>query len=257
MLTALLKGKLSSEQENMEDVLTSSVFGAFQYSESADALILFLKKSKPAYGNIPIKDDVDGLEVSFEDYDFWPQWNGLEGVNNCEPDLVIKIHNAAGQDVLVVIEAKFHSGKSAFPSVGGDISDQLAKQWVHLYRKAKKESCVPWLIYLTADTGTPKNEILEAKDELFNKPGFSSEAEQLRISWLSWCELAGLFKHSSRQQLSDLSSLATYLGLVYYKGMGRLDPLPGFHYRFRADSRMFDWNFDQPLSSDWEFRNDQ
>lgn len=257
MLTALLKGKLSSEQENMEDLLTSSVFGVFQYCETSDALFQFLQKSEPVWGEIPIENNTDGLQVNFEDYDFWPQWSGLKGVDNCEPDLVIKIHNDAGWDLLVAIEAKFHSGKSSFPSEDGNISDQLAKQWVHLCRKAKEESCVPWLIYLTADTATPDSAILESEKELLDKPGFSDEARQLRVSWLSWRELVGLFERSNKQQLLELSSLAKRLGLAYYKGMGQFDALPVFHYKFRADSKMFEWEFNRQLNSNWEFCNDQ
>ena len=256
MLTALLKGKLSSEQENMEDVLTSSVFGAFQYSDTSDALIQFLQKSKRVYGEVPIEDDTDGLQVSFGDYEFWPLWSGIEGVNNCEPDLIIEIQNSTGKNILVCIEAKFKSGKSTFPSIDGEISDQLAKQWVHLYREAQNKSCMPWLIYLTADTATPKRAIRESKDELFNKPGFSNEAQQLRISWLSWRELVELFNHSDKQQLSELSSLAKYLRLAYYKGMGRFDQLPEFRYKFRADSKRFNWDFRPTMTSNWEFGND-
>ena len=256
MLTALLKGKLSSEQENMEDVLTSSVFGVFQYSDTSDALIQFLNKSKPVYGGKPIENDATGLHVNFKDYNFWPQWSGIDGVDNCEPDLVVKIHNANGKNLLVGIEAKFRSGKSSCSTNHGSISDQLAKQWVHLYRKANKEACTPWLIYLTADTCTPEQVILESKDELNDKLGNSDEAQQLRISWLSWRELVELFKHSDKKQLSELSSLATYLGLAYYKGMGSFDPLPDFHYRFRADYKRFKWDFRPAMNSNWEFHND-
>ena len=257
MLTAIRKGKLSSEQENMEDILTSSVFGAFQYSESSDALIRFLKESKRVCGDIPIPENIDDFQVDFDGYEFWPFWGGLKGVDNCEPDLVIRIQNPEGRDLLVAIEAKFHSGKSAFSSSDGNISDQLAKQWVHLFKRAQGQSCIPWLIYLTADTTSPTNEILESRDELASKLRFSDEVNQLRISWLSWRELVDLFKCSDKQQLSELSSLATYLGLAYYKGMGRFDQLPECHYQFCQDSRRFKWNFKQVSNSSWRFDNDQ
>jgi hypothetical protein len=257
MLTALLKGKLSSEQENMEDILTSSVFGAFQYAEASEALIRFLRKSELVYGDDPIADNAWDLEVHFEDYEFWPMWSGLEGVDNCEPDLKIRIHNPDGKDVLAVIEAKFRSGKSSYPTKVGNISDQLAKQWVHLNKKAQEKSCIPWLIYLTADTATPMDSIQESKDELCEKLGFSDEVHQLRISWLSWRVLADLFKNSDKRQLSELSSLAEYLGLAYFKGVGQHGPLPELHYRFNPSSRLFKWSFEQMANSNWRLSNDR
>lgn len=257
MLNALLEGKLSSEQENMEDVLTSSVFGVFQYSAASAALIRFLRKSEPVYGDIPIPDDTDACQVRFDDYDFWPFWSGLEGVDNCEPDLVIRIRIPAGQDLLVGIEAKFHSGKSASPTEDGDISDQLAKQWVHLHKKAHEKSQVPWLIYLTADTAKPATDFLEAEGEISRKLAPSEAAHQLRISWLSWRELVDLFEGSDKKQLSDLSSLAARLGLKFFKGMGRLDPLPECHYQFCPDKKRFKWDIKRGLNSNWRFNDDK
>ncbi len=43
MLAALIAGKLSRMQENMEDILTSNVFGLMQYMPAADALVPFLR----------------------------------------------------------------------------------------------------------------------------------------------------------------------------------------------------------------------
>ena len=93
---------LSSEQENMEDLLTSSVFGAFQYGNASDGLICFLKKSMPTYGVIPFGHDLEELQIHFDDYDFWPQWTGLAGVENCEPDLLIEIRSSASKNILVL-----------------------------------------------------------------------------------------------------------------------------------------------------------
>lgn len=45
MLVALLHGKLSREQENIEDILTSNVFGVLKYLPPGTVLIPFLSKA--------------------------------------------------------------------------------------------------------------------------------------------------------------------------------------------------------------------
>ena len=47
MIEALLRGKLSREQENMEDVLTSNVFGMLQYVAPELGLFPFLARAVP------------------------------------------------------------------------------------------------------------------------------------------------------------------------------------------------------------------
>ena len=41
MLQALLNGKLSREQENMEDILTSNVFGLLRYVQPQDGILKY------------------------------------------------------------------------------------------------------------------------------------------------------------------------------------------------------------------------
>ena len=48
MLQAMLDGKLSSSQENMEDILTSCVFGSFKYLAPNLGLGAFLKEARGA-----------------------------------------------------------------------------------------------------------------------------------------------------------------------------------------------------------------
>ena len=48
MIHALLNGKLSADQENMEDILTSNVFGLLRYLPPEHGLLPFL-----AHASIP------------------------------------------------------------------------------------------------------------------------------------------------------------------------------------------------------------
>lgn len=54
MLVALLHGKLSRDQENMEDILTSNVFGVMRYLPPAIALFPFISKASSPEGVKPL-----------------------------------------------------------------------------------------------------------------------------------------------------------------------------------------------------------
>jgi hypothetical protein len=56
MLMVLLRGKLSRDQENMEDILTSNVFGVLQYLPPGAALVPFLHKVSTPEGKCPLAD---------------------------------------------------------------------------------------------------------------------------------------------------------------------------------------------------------
>ena len=55
MLQAILKGKLSREQENMEDVLTSNVFGLLRYVQPQEGILKYLWLAEDNEGNQPLK----------------------------------------------------------------------------------------------------------------------------------------------------------------------------------------------------------
>ena len=91
MYIAELRGKLTSNLEKKEDILTSNVFSFFKYSKRS----VFLKS---------LINRLD-LEISTRDlkeaqFIFWPYFE-----NNTEPDLVI----IAG-DYYILFEAKLYSG---------------------------------------------------------------------------------------------------------------------------------------------------
>ena len=47
MIEALLHGKLSCKQENMEDILTSNVFGMLQYFDTSRAIPVSRPRKQP------------------------------------------------------------------------------------------------------------------------------------------------------------------------------------------------------------------
>ena len=80
MLMALLRGKLSREQENLEDILTSNVFGLLKYLPPEEGLFPFLSHAQTLDGRRPLEGAVPGAKV---EYQFWP-WYAEEDCNACE-----------------------------------------------------------------------------------------------------------------------------------------------------------------------------
>lgn len=84
MLEALIHGKMTSDQENTEDILTSNVFGVLKYVSPNRGLLSFLSMAVLPDGTSPFAD----LPATAE-YEFWPWWKEADCIG-CEPDVVIR-----------------------------------------------------------------------------------------------------------------------------------------------------------------------
>jgi hypothetical protein len=253
MLQALLRGKLSREQENMEDILTSSVFGLFGYLPPQDGLFPFLARAQALDGSFPLKglSDREYTVDAAADYLFWPYWTE-PGCAACEPDLVIKINGLANRQLMILIEAKYLRGKSSEANPDSEVpEDQLACEWHNLVHVARREKRRPYLVYLTNDLATPKSEIEKSIRDFF-----SATLEQDRkpdILALSWRQVHEICRDSSLPILKDLFALARRLGLVYFDGFHplrcrrlawRFNPLPARWTRI-SEPREIRWRFAQ------------
>lgn len=262
MIEALLQGKLSTEQENMEDVLTSMVFGSFRRAPADQGLLPFLMKAEDIFGSCPLTKYCNQYSAGYDQYEFWPFWQGFDNVDSCEPDVVIKLDAGNEKGILVLIEAKYHSGISSLTSEGTTITQQIAKEWLHLDREAKKHNRKPWMIYLTTDLGKIHSikDIDEAHREIKEK--YNIDAAELTISWLSWRVLSKLFNKRQKNNflssaMSDIGRLARRLNLVNFEGIPGFKPLPRFQYKFKKDNIIvFAWNFHMQQITAWRFIND-
>lgn len=124
IIQAVLGGK-SLGYEYTEDILTSTVFGTLKYLRPDAVLIPFIEMAF-LYDNkrttLWERLNLEGIELRCYqevDYVFWA-WNQNYG----EPDLILLFSNHihGKEDILIVIEAKFKSGKS-----GINENDQLAR----------------------------------------------------------------------------------------------------------------------------------
>lgn len=211
MFQALLKGKLSREQENLEDILTSCVFGLFKYLPPKKALVPFLalaqsESDRPAYDfpNQGVKDVTTEL---------WPQCP-LADLGIVEPDVKIEFETRGGERHCVFVEVKLHSPKSQHES--GVLTDQLAREWYALLNYVEGSSKRPHLLFVTADSHYPKAEVRESIEEFARK---KPSLPALQCAWLSWCDVAAAFTHSQSAALRDVAALCARLDLLPFSGI--------------------------------------
>ncbi len=233
MLQALLHGKLSSEQENMEDVLTSNVFGLLRYVPASDGLFPLLARAEAVNGSRPLaclQDDEGGLAVGAADFDFWPFYDEPD-CKPCEPDVVIHVRNPHGRGLLILIEAKHLSGKSSEATEGDKHpNDQLAREWDNLVRVAEGKHADPFLIYLTASFGVPVSEIDASVAEYRSKR--KDDVRPPAILALSWRHIPETFRRSENVILRDLCEMAERFGFRYFHGFHVSAQLERWSWRF-------------------------
>jgi hypothetical protein len=243
MFDAQLKGKFTREEEDLEDLLTSNVFGAIKYVTYKEGLIPLLSEAERLDGNKPLQ----GLkDISKVEYQFWP-FLEEEGCNPCEPDVLISITQSNGKQILILVEAKFKSGKSSEADLSDKPSDQLSKEWDNLIRHAKRKNSEPYLLYITADIGFPEKEINESiSDYFFKKPGSTID-----ILWLSWRKLPAIFHNSENEIIKDLVRLLRRQGLIFFEGF-KISQVEDFNWQFQAGN--VGYPVSQPLVITWSFR---
>jgi len=234
MLEAILRGKLSREQANMEDILTSNVFGLLKYLPLQEGLFPFLRQATTPENKRPLEDIQGNVK-----YEFWPLWSsGLAKERKCEPDVVIRV-TTPERKVAVLVEAKFLRGKSSVADEREDAppNDQLAREWGYLLRKEEK-AAQHVLVYLTADVCMPQDEIAASIKAYCDK---QPDSPGPVIAWLSWRHLVKVVEQSDDPIRCDLKKLLERMGLFFYRGITEVYPLPADVWAFVAPSPGFDW----------------
>ena len=117
MIIADLKGKLTPKEYVSEDFLTSTVFSAFDLL-SNKWFFQFLNSSTNIHGE-SLK-----INVSKCKFIFWKTFSDPYGV---EPDVLILL-----DDLIIILEAKFHAGKSGVGTSEDNsiLYDQLAREYL-------------------------------------------------------------------------------------------------------------------------------
>ncbi len=241
MLMAFLNGKLSLRQTNMEDMLTSNVFGLMRYLPPSKLLLPFLALAVDSDGRHLLSGLDETSEVS---YDFWPTYKEAR-CNSCEPDVVLKIDEPNGRRIILLIEAKYLSGKSSEADENTRPNDQLAREWDNLQPIAVREGHEPILLYLTAGLSFPSEDISASQKELIKAQKSSGI-----MCWLSWRHLYAITKDSEHARLKDLSCLMDKMQLTFFSGFSQVQNVPPINWQFKKN---FEWEMGNIPNLRWSF----
>jgi len=224
MFEAQLHRKLTRPEEDMEDVLTSNVFGIWKYLPkeiAASGLLNFLQTSVRLDGTHFVgPEDINQLDIQL-----W-RWLHIENLKGAEPDVLIRITDTNNKKWLILIESKYLSPKSSFADWNDPRpTDQLAREMALLRQIAINEIIDEYaLIYLTAHTTIPIGDIVDSIEELETKTSISSRDQFYWATWRILPEVLNLIESESvrlndKLLVSDLNTILTNLGLYYFKGI--------------------------------------
>jgi hypothetical protein len=159
MYQAEIRGKLSSTNEEKEDILTSNVFSFLKYSTRGLFLIRFLQL---------LQIQVTNQEVNNAEFEFWPQYD-----DHTEPDVIITVGS-----YYLLFEAKYLSdfGEET-ERLEGQIKRELKQGLLDAENKAKQFFYIP----ITANYIRPAS-ILEEAPKQYHR----------YIKWINWQKVAWL-----------------------------------------------------------------
>lgn len=214
MLHAELARKIAPDADDIarsEDVLTSTVFGTLFLASAWPLLMRWTARAQPIGHEgalLPPDAPADGA------YWFWPR------LHDAEPDVVIR-YGAA----LLVVEAKYLSGKSGGSVFNGetvvDLTDQLVREWRaccrgdHTLRYppelcAAIEECQLHLIYLVRRDRWAKE--LRAVEES------AKQADDARMYLLTWEDLDDVLAVEASRWAIELRAYLHGRGVAAFRG---------------------------------------
>jgi hypothetical protein len=159
MYQAELRGKLSVNNEEKEDILTSNVFSFFKYSNREVFLARFL-------GLLQIQ--VTKQEAKKARFEFWPHYE-----DNTEPDVIVYIG-----PYYLLFEAKFFSDFGKETEV---LESQIKRELKQGLQEAKNQNKEFLYIPITANYVRPKSILAEAPKNY-----------QKYCRWVNWQKVARL-----------------------------------------------------------------
>lgn len=247
MLQAQLRGKLTREEENLEDLLTSNVFGSIKYVPLDEGLKRLLGSSTDIDGNAPIHALQAISSAKKEpDYKFWEPMPAEPGYKRCVPDVLITLQLVNNQQIIVLVEAKYRSGKSSEADEGEAPNDQLAREWDNLSHLAERENAIPILLYVTADFGYPRKNVEDSRREHVQK----RKKDNMNVFWISWRKLPKLFSDTKQGILSDLVKVLRRQGLTFFEGI-TIPDLLDVKWSFNVN---WNWSKYKECSFGWKYQ---
>lgn len=222
-MLAELHRKVPESVFGSEDVLTSYVFGVLETLHPEDLLLPWLRKATRLDGSslaIP--------PCSLALFRFWPTLRSRAITRDVEPDVIITLRDNSGVVTLILVEAKFRSGPSGWPTGPecSEVTGQLGREWIALSELPSWES--PGnpvkvrrriLLYATADSGRPAAVMQQMVDD-FAKTGIDATSFRENLYWLSWRELSLVIDkgHCDRTFVLRLQELLEHRHLRVFGG---------------------------------------
>ncbi len=229
MTIAELYGKISSTGSNlhdqMEDLLTSDVFSACKYLRSSTLLLPFLSTATSIGGASTA--ELLPKDAKQAEYHFWPM------LAHGEPDLVIVIKDSEEGVHLVVVEAKYFSGKSSVALDEEELetatapADQLAGEYEDLLTLERQLALgidgirSRLLVYVTAHRNIRAAALEESMREIER---FHPSLPAGPVYWTNWFALVPLLTQPiicekwEHPIIDDLHDLMVRKGFISYKG---------------------------------------
>jgi hypothetical protein len=240
MLVGLSRGKLDREFKRpateIEDLLTSVVFGSLVYAPMAEGLLPFLGCARSPSGAL-LADRLVALRAVV--YDFWPGWDpsgpsdGTEVCAGSEPELVLRFERDDAPALWVLVEAKLWSGKSSHATPGGPVNDQLGKYWVAFEQRARAAGAeAVAVVYVTRGVIVPEEDFAETQRELAAKG-----APPAPLYWLSWRHFELALRDASHPMMRDVAALLR-------ERWGLAMPATTWTWPERRDGRGPAWSFE-------------
>jgi hypothetical protein len=231
VIQAVLSGK-SAGYEYSEDVLTSTIFGTLKYLPAPNALIPFIESAfldddeRTKLWSILCNQGIDLRSYREVQYIFWA-WNQKYG----EPDLVLLFTNHIhGQDdLLLLIEAKFKSGKSGYGEY-----DQLMRYYkaikydinnFQIAEIANFKGKYKYLIFLTESEASSDIEDSSQQIKIACNNDFNNEIFHLRWHQLIKVldSMNGMYSPTESIIADDLKQYLERIGLRDFSGISLPD----------------------------------
>jgi hypothetical protein len=219
MYVVQMRHKLTRPEEDKEDLLTGNVFGLWRYLPINCGLKEFLGTATNLNGEkLRISSD-DGLEQM----EFWP-WVQEGDAKGAQPDVLMEF-SSSSTGTLVMVESKYLSGKSSEADEDAQRpNDQLAREMHNLRRLAARKGIDAYfMLYVTADTSMPREDFIEAAEELSRK---TSSSEAQHFFWTTWRHVPGILAEAADRcgrpgsmMLNDLRTILEDMGLVFFRGI--------------------------------------
>lgn len=225
-----MHGKIP-EVENLEDVLTSNVFGLVKNIPNSHCLFHILRKATDYHDGSDLIDNVerrfgvDITEYSHSEYVFWPT-HRIYG----EPDLILilKSDEASNPDLILCIEVKYHSKKSGI----GD-NDQLRRYFDSLRDESNRNHYLNrsirffrgkfiGIIYVT--NRTQKREVDESI-KMLEQDGDDHDYGEMFFR-LKWSDITKVFKNMKVQQSEYKKTFEDIYNFLIYKDLKEFEGIP-------------------------------